>query len=129
MSVIGGRTWGEDASILPYHALGFHGLQAVPLVAWLLARSSVDRDTAPRWIHAAGLSWLGATAAVGYQTWLGDPIVEAAPASLAAGAFLVAWIAVAAAALLVALRRPAPELRLSWAGGNAGPPRAGPGSA
>lgn len=42
MSVIQGRTTGAAGNILPLHALGFHGLQAVPLIALLLLWSGYD---------------------------------------------------------------------------------------
>src|SRR5205085_10460805 len=54
---IGGAGVGESGNLLPLHAVGFHGLQAIPLVALLLRWGDLPTETARRWVHAAGLSW------------------------------------------------------------------------
>jgi hypothetical protein len=43
---------------MPIHAAGFHGLQALPLVALLLGWSSLTTEAARTWIHIAGSAWL-----------------------------------------------------------------------
>ncbi|MBC7790013.1 MAG: hypothetical protein H7Z74_08700 [Anaerolineae bacterium] len=49
MSAVQSRLTGEGGNILPLHAPGFHGLQAVPLIALLLNRSSLTPSSAERW--------------------------------------------------------------------------------
>lgn len=99
MGINQGRFVGETGSILAIHALGLHGLQAIPIVAWLLERSGVPLERA-RWrIHVAGIVWLLAIAAVAIQTALGQTVVRPAPATIAALACLVVWAGVAVRAL------------------------------
>ena len=55
----GGPRVGESGDILPLHALGFHGVQALPVVAFLLAWGRIPFTAARRWVHLAGSAWLG----------------------------------------------------------------------
>lgn len=113
MSAGGGSRAGEAGSILPLHALGFHGLQALPLIAILLAWAGVRADRARPWIHAAGAAWLIACAAVAWQTAQGRGPLELTPANAVAAGALLAWGAVAVLALRTWLRAgvPAAEAR------------------
>jgi hypothetical protein len=91
MSVIGGRISGEAGNILPLHALGFHGLQAVPLVALLLNWAGAEMDEAKRWVHVTGIAWVIACAAVAWQTIAGRSIFDASPAIMVSAFVLFVW--------------------------------------
>lgn len=104
MSAVGGSRAGEAGSILPLHALGFHGLQALPLIAILLAWAGVGADRARPWIHAAGAAWVAACAAVAWQTAQGRASLELSAANAVAAGALAAWAAVAVLALRAWLR-------------------------
>ena len=91
MSVIGGRTTGAAGNILPLHALGFHGLQAVPLIALLLLWSGYDSGETRKWVHATGILWVAACAAVAWQTIAGRSVSEISAASLATAFLLAVW--------------------------------------
>lgn len=104
MSANQGPRIGEGGNLLPLHAAGFHGLQALPLVALLFAWSHTPTETARRWVHAAGVAWLGACAAVAWQTTRGGSVLTAStPTAFALALFAVWALALARAAL--ALRR------------------------
>lgn len=111
MSAAQGSRVGE-ASILPLHAIGFHALQALPLVAILLAWAGVGAERARGWVHAAGAAWILACAGIAWQTVQGRPVLEATPAMALAAAALLAYAAVAVLALRVWLRdqEPVPAL-------------------
>jgi hypothetical protein len=95
----GGSRFGEAGDILPLHALGFHALQAVPLVALLLDWGRLPAPAAHWWTHAAGCAWLGACAALAWQVALGRAALDPSPATGAALALLTVWgLAVARAA-------------------------------
>lgn len=66
MSANQGPRLGQAGNLLAPHALGFHGLQALPLVALLATWAGVAIEGARRWVHQAGLAWLGACMAVGW---------------------------------------------------------------
>jgi len=91
MSVIQGRTTGAAGNILPLHALGFHGLQAVPLIALLLLWSGYDSGETRKWVHATGIVWVAACAAVAWQTIAGRSISEVSAAPLATAFLLAMW--------------------------------------
>jgi len=91
MSAMAGRKFGGAGNILPLHAIGFHGLQAVPLVAWLLSRSKLPDHDARRWVHLAGASWIAACLAIAWQTAAGEPVTEFSIAMALAILFVLAW--------------------------------------
>jgi hypothetical protein len=95
MSAIGGRLTGEAGNVLPLHALGFHGLQAIPVIALLLTWSGANDSEAQGWVHFTGIAWLIACAAVAWQTFIGRSVLEISPATLASAFFLAAWAIIA----------------------------------
>jgi hypothetical protein len=107
MSAIQGRHTGVAGNILPLHALGFHGLQAIPIVALLLVWSGADNDGARKWVHITGIAWLAACAAVAWQTFMGRAVYETSPATLAGAFLLVVWAGIVALAFWRWARLPA----------------------
>ncbi|MDQ3819817.1 MAG: hypothetical protein M3362_19380 [Acidobacteriota bacterium] len=95
---------GATGSILPLHAAGFHGLQAIPLVALLLSWSEMRAGTARRWVHTAGVAWLIMMVAIARQTAAGRSVLEASPATVLAALMLFVWFVCAAGALVSCLR-------------------------
>jgi hypothetical protein len=91
MSVVQGRTTGTAGNILPLHALGFHGLQAVPLIALLLLWSGYASHETRKWVHATGVVWVAACAVVALQTMAGRSISEISPGPLATAFLLAVW--------------------------------------
>jgi hypothetical protein len=104
MSIVSGRVVGADGNLMAAHALGVHGIQAVPLVALGLLRagSAVRRGT---WLHAAGIGWLVACSAALFQALLGLRPLEISIPSVVMVAGLAVWGAAGARALW-SMRRP-----------------------
>jgi hypothetical protein len=94
MSAVQGRTTGAAGNILPLHALGFHGLQAVPLIALLLLWSGYDSRETRKWVHLTGVVWLAACAAVALQTMAGRSVSEMSAGPLATAFLLAIWAAI-----------------------------------
>jgi hypothetical protein len=94
-----GRFVGDAGNLLPLHAAGFHAVQAVPLVALMLAWSSVATDTARRWVHVAGGAWLAACLAIWWHTGMGRAVTDLRGAGLVTVVLLVVWALSAARGL------------------------------
>jgi hypothetical protein len=92
MSAVVGSRFGGAGNILPLHALGFHSLQALPLVGLFFLWSDVEAERARRWIHLAGLAWIGACVAVAWQMFAGRAPLEPSPATFAAVGLLLGWM-------------------------------------
>jgi hypothetical protein len=106
MSALGGPGVGESGNLLPLHAAGFHGIQAIPLVALLLGWARAPEAVARRAVHLAGLAWIAACFAIAWQTSSGRSVLEPSAATAIAAAVLLAWGLILARALL-AFRRSA----------------------
>jgi hypothetical protein len=82
---------GATGNLLPLHAAGFHGLQAIPLVALLLAWARVPDGEASRAVHLAGLAWLAFCLAIAWQTWTGRSVLQPSGAIAVASVLLLVW--------------------------------------
>ena len=100
MSFSPGRMVGAEGNLLPIHAAGFHGLQAIPLIALLLVWSGVGEGVAKRWVHFAGIAWSGFCIAILWQAVTGGSPLEVSPATVTTLVFFGGW----ALAALVAVR-------------------------
>jgi hypothetical protein len=104
ISMLGGAHVGDTGNLLPLHAAGFHGLQAVPIVALLLAWAGASEEESRRAVHLAGIAWLAICLAIGWQTWTGRSVLEPSPAMAVACTVLLVWALVVTRAFL-AFRR------------------------
>jgi hypothetical protein len=92
MTAVSGSRYGVAGNILPLHALGFHSLQALPLIALGFIWSDLEPTRARRWIHLAGLAWIGACLAVMLQLLSGRSPLEPSPATFSAVGLLLVWL-------------------------------------
>ena len=97
--VLKGRYVPDAGNLLYLHAAGFHGLQAIPVLALLLQWSGTPPTVVRRRVHAAGLAWLGACVAIAWQSLAGRAIPEPTVAAGLGALFFVAWAALLVAAL------------------------------
>jgi hypothetical protein len=91
MTAVRGSQYGVAGNILPLHAIGFHALQALPLVALCFIWAGTEPATARRWIHLAGVAWFGACLAVAAQMFAGRAPTELSAATFAAVGLLLVW--------------------------------------
>lgn len=94
ISINQGRMVGGHGNIIWLHGLGFHALQAVPIVAWLAGRSAIPNGSRSKFIHFTGIAYLLGLTAIAWQTYLGNNILEwSALPLIACGCFLVSLAA------------------------------------
>ncbi len=91
MSFAGGPISGAAGNILALHAVAFHGLQAVPLIALFLSWAGESETQGRRWVQIAGLMWFAACIVIGLQTYLGQSLFELSLLPLLTMAFLLLW--------------------------------------
>lgn len=105
--VTDGRHVPEAGNLLFLHAVGFHGLQAIPLLALLMSWSGTPESLAMRIVHLTGLAWLGACLAIAWQSGTGRSVTETTPATVAAAVLLTGWLVLAVSVARGWLRVPA----------------------
>ena len=93
-----GRHVGDAGNLMLLHALGFHGVQAIPFLAVLLHWARVPQSAAMRQVHVAGLAWVGACLAITWQSGSGQTVAMWSVGSAAAGILLLVWLVAAAGA-------------------------------
>lgn len=91
MTAVGGSHYGAAGNILPLHALGFHALQALPIVALFFVWAESEPAAARRWIHLAGLAWMCACLAVAAQLFAGRAPLAPSVALFAAVTLISVW--------------------------------------
>lgn len=115
MIAIQSRFTGPAGNILFMHALGFHGIQAVPLLAWLLEQSKPPA-TARTWVHVGGAAYLGATLLLLLQTIAGRGLFDLTAASLGYILLLLTWAVLTALAAANWRRGQVPQVPLPAGG-------------
>jgi hypothetical protein len=100
MSINSGRDIGEDGNLLLSHGLGVHGIQAIPVVALLVAAAGTAASATIWLLHIAGIGWLAACTAALVQALLGDAPLEASLLTTLIVAGLALWAAGASPTLL-----------------------------
>lgn len=73
MPITGWSTTGGDLRIP--HFVGIHALQALPLLAFLLARTGMSTDVRARLVVVGGLAYAGLTGLVTWQALRGQPLL------------------------------------------------------
>jgi hypothetical protein len=83
-----GRFTGENGNIIWLHGLGFHGLQTVPFLAWLIEKQSLNKKI----LHLCGISWISFILLIGLQTYLGYSIFRMNVISVFSSIFFLIWV-------------------------------------
>ena len=96
MILLQGRYTGDAGNLIVLHGLGFHALQALPLLGWLLERASTDGKIARMWIHAGSIAWMLSILLIAVQTILGLSAFELTVFPVLAGIMLLVWLTAAA---------------------------------
>ncbi len=89
ISVNGGRYIGGEGNLIWLHGMGFHALQALPIIAWLTTRGGGALRERKRIIHFSGAAFLCGLLIMGWQTFEGRPLLEWSGYSAATAAFFL----------------------------------------
>lgn len=92
MIVLQSRYTGAAGNILVLHGLGFHALQALPLVGWLLEKAKTNERHARQLIHTGCIAWLLSMILIGVQTALGQSVFEISLLSVLVAGILLIWV-------------------------------------
>ncbi|MCZ8521241.1 hypothetical protein [Paenibacillus caseinilyticus] len=106
MIALQSRFTGSSGNFMVLHGLGFHALQTVPLLGWLLEFDGAQSRRARRLLHTGGIAWNLGVVLVGIQTFLGFTVFEPSPLPLLAALLLLVWAAAAVTAFLLWRSRP-----------------------
>ncbi|MFD0697304.1 hypothetical protein ACFQZT_24835 [Paenibacillus sp. GCM10027628] len=114
MIAISSRYTGAAGNLIVLHGLGFHALQALPLLGWLLEKARSGELIARRLIHTGSTAWLISVLLVGLQTAFGRTVFELTALPLLAGIMLLVWLGTFIFATIDLLKAsPAPEIQTS----------------
>ena len=89
MSALSGRVVGPAGSLMPVHAAGLHGIQAIPLLALVARARGVKPSLRNALIHVAGVGWLLLCAGLLAQAYAGRTPVEISVWNAAAAAGVI----------------------------------------
>jgi len=106
ISVNQGRFTGAEGNIIWLHGLGFHALQALPIVAWLAERTQANARAKRSLIHIAGIAYLLGLIAIGWQTLNGEAILSWSVLPISAAVCFLISLAAGVAALRRAMDGP-----------------------
>ncbi|USK29828.1 hypothetical protein LIT32_06880 [Bacillus sp. CMF21] len=93
MIVLQSRYTGEAGNLIVLHGLGFHALQALPLLGWLSEKARIEIKHAKRLIHIGSLAWTISILLISVQTVLGRSIFEWTALPILSGIMLLIWFA------------------------------------
>ncbi|NDI36061.1 hypothetical protein [Chengkuizengella sediminis] len=82
ISTLSSRYTGIDGNIIWLHGLGFHGVQLIPFMVWLLGKSRIHDQKSL--IHVTGILWLIIILSIGVQTYVSQSIFELSPIMITA---------------------------------------------
>lgn len=100
MILLQGRMTGEGVDIMLLHFIGFHGYQAVPIIAWLLKPVDGSIPHPRRMIHLGGLAWMALYLFLLFQFAFGYSVFDLTVYSLLALSSLILYLVAVMFALL-----------------------------
>lgn len=92
MDAFQGRYIGETGNFIVLHGLGFHALQALLLIGWLLEKSKLHDQKQRMITHTGCTAWTIAIFIVALQTSIGKTVFEISVFPLLTVFFLLIWL-------------------------------------
>ncbi|MFC0215830.1 hypothetical protein ACFFK0_25880 [Paenibacillus chartarius] len=104
MTVLQGRYTGDAGNLIVLHGLGFHALQTLPVLGWLVGWAQMDTLKSRRLMHTGGIAWTASVLLVFVQTALGRTVFEPTAIPVLAGLLLLISLGALALAAINALK-------------------------
>lgn len=95
MIALQSRYTGPSGNFIVLHGLGFHALQTLPLLGWLLERAKCGYERARTLIHIGSIAWLLSNLCIGLHTVRGESVFELTLWPIVALVALLVWLLVA----------------------------------
>lgn len=99
MIALAGRVVGPQGNLMPVHAAGLHGIQAVPLLALVARARGLPPAARSALVHLAGIGWLLLCAGLLAQSYAGRTPVQVSAWNAIAAAGVIAFLAALTAAI------------------------------
>lgn len=93
MILLQDRLTGEGGNVIVLHGLGFHALQTLIVLAWLLEKAQASDRVKKRLIHFGCIAWMLSIIFIGIQTALGRTVFELTPLPILGSLLLLVWFA------------------------------------
>ncbi|MBM7839944.1 hypothetical protein JOC54_003224 [Alkalihalobacillus xiaoxiensis] len=101
MVALQGRYLGDSGNFIVLHGAGFHALQSLLIIAWLLERSTGERNFIEKLLKTGCIAWTSAIMTVAIQTGLGRTIFELSPLPILAMICVSVWFVVLCIAIVM----------------------------
>lgn len=88
------RFTGATGNIIVLHGIGFHALQALIFLGWLLEKVQLHERIKKLLLHYGCISWTLSILIIGFQTALGRTVFELTALPIISGILLLSWIGV-----------------------------------
>ena len=104
MILLQDRLTAGTGNVIVLHGIGFHALQTLILLAWLLERAVIIERFKRRMIHTGSIAWLLMIVMIGIQTALGHTVFELTPLPISAFLFFLFWFGTVVVACMLLIK-------------------------
>ena len=99
------RFIGESGNLIVLHGIGFHALQTLILLAWLLEKAQVKDKVAKVLVHSGSVAWMVMISLIGIHTGLGNSVFELTPLPILAVLLLLFWFTTVTIAFVLYIKQ------------------------
>jgi hypothetical protein len=96
MVTLQNRFTGDAGNLIVLHGIGFHALQTLILLAWLLEKVQVKDRLKKVLVHSGRVAWMFMILLIGVQTGLGYTVFEFTILPILGGLLLLFWFSTVA---------------------------------
>ena len=104
MILLQDRFTGDMGNIIVLHGMGFHALQTLIILGWLLEKVQLNERMKKLLIHYGSISWTLSIILVGFQTALDRTVFELTTLPIISGILLLVWLGTAIVASVLFIK-------------------------